>query len=79
MEKDVKLQTYGPFELGSLFFRGLLKTLTTFMKFSVVATSDLITSFIEEFAEKYIPQKGSRKTSSVPWIIPEIKRKSRRT
>ena len=33
--KDVKFQTHGPVEPGSLLFRGLLKILTTFMKFRV--------------------------------------------
>ena len=36
---------------------------------------DLITSFIQESAEKHIPSKTSRPTSSVPWITPEIRRK----
>ena len=31
---------------------------------------DLITSFIQESAEKHIPSKTSRSTSSVPWITP---------
>ena len=38
----------------------------------------MITSFIQESAEKHIPSKTSRSTSSVPWIIPEIRRKTRR-
>ena len=38
----------------------------------------LITSFIQESAEKHIPSKTSRSTSSVPWITPEIRRKIRR-
>ena len=39
---------------------------------------DLITSFIQESAEKHTPSKTSRSTSSVPWITPEIRRKIRR-
>ena len=35
----------------------------------------MITSFIQESAEKHIPSKTSRSTSSVPWITPEIRRK----
>ena len=38
----------------------------------------MITSFIQESAEKHIPSKNSRSTSSVPWITPEIRRKIRR-
>ena len=37
----------------------------------------MITSFIQESAEKHIPSKTSRSTS-VPWITPEIRRKIRR-
>ena len=39
---------------------------------------DLITSFIQESAEKHIPSKTSRSTSSDTWITPEIRRKIRR-
>ena len=39
---------------------------------------NLITSFIQESADKYIPSKTSRSVSSVPWITPEIRRKIRR-
>ena len=42
---------------------------------SVQENFDLITSFIQESAEKHIPSKTSRSTSSVPWITPEIRRK----
>ena len=45
---------------------------------SVQENFDLITSFIQESAEKHIPSKTSRSTSSVPWITPEIRRKIRR-
>ena len=38
----------------------------------------LITSFIQESADKHIPSKTSRSVSSVPWITPEIKWKNRR-
>ena len=36
---------------------------------------DLITSSIQESADKHIPSKTSRSVSSVPWITPEIRRK----
>ena len=42
---------------------------------SVQANIDLITSFIQESAEKHIPSKTSSSTSSVSWITPEIRRK----
>ena len=42
---------------------------------SVQENFDLIASFIQESAEKYIPSKTCRSTSSVPWITPEIRRK----
>ena len=45
---------------------------------SVQENLDLITSFIQESAEKHIPSKTSRSTSYVPWITPEIRRKIRR-
>ena len=42
---------------------------------SVQENFDLITSFIQESADKHIPSKTSRSVSLVPWIIPEIRRK----
>ena len=39
---------------------------------SVQENFDLITSFIQDSADKHIPSKTSRSVSSVPWIIPEI-------
>ena len=45
---------------------------------SVQENFDLITSFIQESADKHIPSKTSRSASSVPWITPEIRRKIRR-
>ena len=39
---------------------------------------NLITSFIQDSADKHIPSKTSRSVSSVPWITPEIRRKIRR-
>ena len=36
---------------------------------------NLITSFIQDSADKHIPSKTSRWVSSVPWITPEIRRK----
>ena len=38
----------------------------------------MITSFIQESADKYIPSKTSRSVSSVLWITPAIRRKIRR-
>ena len=38
----------------------------------------LITSFIQNSADKYIPSKTSRTVSSVSWITPETRRKIRR-
>ena len=45
---------------------------------SVQENFDLITSSIQESADKHIPPKTNRSASSVPWIIPEIRRKIRR-
>ena len=45
---------------------------------SVHENFDLITSFIQESADKHIPAKTSKSVSSVPWIFPEIRRKIRR-
>ena len=45
---------------------------------SVLENFDLITSFIQESAEKHILSKPSRSTSSLPWITHEIRRKVRR-
>ena len=45
---------------------------------SVQENFDLLTSFIQDSADKYIPSKTSRSVSSVPWITPEIRRKIRR-
>ena len=39
---------------------------------------DLLTSFIQDLADKHIPSKTSRSVSSIPWITPEIRRKIRR-
>ena len=39
---------------------------------------NLITSFIQDSADKHIPSKTCRSVSSVPWITPEIRRKIRR-
>ena len=39
---------------------------------------DLLTSFIQDSADKHIPSKTSRSVSSFPWITPEIRRKIRR-
>ena len=45
---------------------------------SVQNNFDLVTSFIQNSADKHIPSKTSRSVSSVPWITPEIRRKIRR-
>ena len=45
---------------------------------SVQENFNLITSFIQESADKHIPSKTSRSVSSVPWINPDIRRKIRR-
>ena len=45
---------------------------------SVQETFDLLTSFIQDSADKHIPSKNSRSVSSIPWITPEIRRKIRR-
>ena len=39
---------------------------------------DLLTSFIQNSADKHIPSKTSRSVSSIPWITSEIRRKIRR-
>ena len=38
----------------------------------------LLSSFIQDSADKHIPSKTSRSVSSIPWITPEIRRKIRR-
>ena len=45
---------------------------------SVQQTFDLLTSFIQDSADKHIPLKTSRSVSSIPWITPEIRRKIHR-
>ena len=45
---------------------------------SVQENFNLITSFIQESADKHIPSKTSHPVSSVPWITPEIRRNIRR-
>ena len=45
---------------------------------SVQENFDLLTSFIQDSADKHIPSKTSRSVSSVPLITPEIRRKIRR-
>ena len=42
---------------------------------SVQESFNLILSFIQDLADKHTPSKTSRSVSSVPWIIPEIRRK----
>ena len=39
---------------------------------------DFMAFFIQESAGKYIPSKTSRSIPSVPWITPEIRRKTHR-
>ena len=38
----------------------------------------MLTSFIQDSADKNIPSKTSRSVSSIPWITTEIRRKMRR-
>ena len=45
---------------------------------SVQENFNLITSFIQDSADKHIPSKTSRSVSTVPWITPAIRRKIRR-
>ena len=45
---------------------------------SVQENFNLITSFIQDSADKHITSKTSRSVSSVPWITPAIRRKIRR-
>ena len=45
---------------------------------SVQENFDLLTSFIQDSANKHIQSKTSRSVSSIPWITPEIRRKIRR-
>ena len=45
---------------------------------SVQENFNLITSIIQDSADKHIPSKTSHSVSSVPWITPEIRRKIRR-
>ena len=55
-------------------------TVTQILGRSVQENFNLITSFIQESADKHIPSKTSRSVSSAPWITPEIRtpRKIRR-
>ena len=45
---------------------------------SVQENFNLITSFIQDSADKHIPSKTSHSVSLVPWIAPAIRRKIRR-
>ena len=45
---------------------------------SVQENFDLLTSVIQDSADKHIPSKISRSVSSILWITPEIRRKIRR-
>ena len=45
---------------------------------SVQEKFNLITSFIQDSADKHFPSKTSRSVSSVPWITPGIRRKIHR-
>ena len=45
---------------------------------SVQENFNLITSFIQDSADKHIPSKTRRSVSSVHWITPAIRRKIRR-
>ena len=46
---------------------------------SVQENFDLLTSFIQDSADKHIPSKASRSVSSIRWITPEIRRKRNKT
>ena len=48
------------------------------MMLNIQEYRSLITSFIQDSADKHIPSKTSRSVSSVPWITPAIRRKIRR-
>ena len=54
------------------YFNGHLDTRSAQENFN------LITSFIQDSADKHIPSKTSRSVSSVPRITPEIRRKIRK-
>ena len=45
---------------------------------SVQENFNLITSFIQDAVDKYIPSKTSRSVASVPWITPEFRRNIRK-
>ena len=45
---------------------------------SVQENFDLLTSFIQDSADKHIPSKTNRPVSSIPWITSEIRRTIRR-
>ena len=45
---------------------------------SVQENFNLITSFIQEAVDKYIPSKTSRLVAYVPWITSEIRRNIRK-
>ena len=45
---------------------------------SVQQNFDLLTSSIQDLADKHMPSKTSRSVSSIPWITPEIRRKIHR-
>ena len=45
---------------------------------SVQENLNLITSFIQDSADKHIPSQTSQTVSSVPWITSEIRRKTHR-
>ena len=44
----------------------------------IQANFNLITSFIQEAVDKYIPSKTSRSVASVPWMTSEIRRNIRK-
>ena len=44
---------------------------------SVQENFELLTSFIQDSADKHMPSKTSRSVSLIPWITPEIRRKIR--
>ena len=54
-------------------YESMKKDTLKFAKFtrSVQENFDLLTSFIQDSADKHIPSKTSRSVSSIPWITPE--------
>ena len=70
---DYKSTRKDAFEFGNeKYFNGYADTR------SVQENFNLITSLIQDSADKHIPSKTCRSVSSVPWITSEIRKTSRR-